>query len=164
MSLADLFLGELEQEFNITRSMLAIVPTSELAWQPHTRSMTLGRLAQHLAEIPHWSELILTGTEYDVASEAPAKAPLSTDEILIQFEAGVKATVSHLSQASDKDLEVPWSLKASGLTLMTMSRAMTFRNWVISHQIHHRGQLSVYLRLKDLALPRVYGPTADAGF
>ena len=165
MSFAQLLLPEFDAEMATTRKILERVPEGKSDWKPHPKSMSLGRLAGHVSELPGWGAVTLEQTELDFA---PAGGPkyepaIFTDRAaaLAQFDAGVKAARAAIARASDADLQVPWSLKRGGQTLMTMPRLAVLRTLVLNHLIHHRAQLGVFLRLNDVALPSTYGPTAD---
>jgi uncharacterized damage-inducible protein DinB len=167
MSMVQALLPEFDQEMAKTRQVLEIVPAGDAAWRPHPKSFSMGDLAMHLANLPHWAFLTFTQTEYDVAE--PEGAPdterrfQSTPSLLATLDANVEQARAALAAAPDESLLVPWTLKHRGQTVFTLPRAAVFRSFVLNHVIHHRGQLTVYLRLRDVALPRLYGPTADAG-
>jgi uncharacterized damage-inducible protein DinB len=165
MSIAQSLLPEFDHEMATTRSLLERVPEGKASWQPHKKSMTMGRLAMHLADLPKWTVLTLTTTELDINPPGgPGFAPTpfeSTRALLAEFDANVKAARSAIVGASDAELFVPWSLKDGGHVTLTMPRAAVLRSFVLNHLVHHRGQLSVYLRLNDVPLPMMYGPTAD---
>jgi uncharacterized damage-inducible protein DinB len=137
-------------------------------WKPHPKSMALGRLAQHLAEIPHWTTETLSKDELDLAPPgAPAHQPppamTKKSEILETFDKNVAEAKAALAAANDDQLMKPWSLKMGGKTILTMPRVAVVRNFVLNHNVHHRAQLGVYLRLNDVAVPSIYGPSADEG-
>jgi uncharacterized damage-inducible protein DinB len=158
-------LGEYDHEMNTTRSLLARVPDAKGSWQPHQKSMTLGKLAIHIATLPGWVPSILSGTEFDTSppggsgyTTPPFK---STKELLTIFDRETARARAAIAAAPDTELMVPWSLKSAGKTVFTMPRVAVLRSFFMNHSIHHRGQLSVYLRLNDVPLPSIYGPTAD---
>lgn len=161
--IAQALLPEFDQEMAVTRRLLDRCPDAAFGWSPHPRSSTLGVLATHLTRIPRWGVRILTGAGYDmVADHAPAPAPfMSRDEILKAFDETVAAVRQTVLSMSDAELNAPWSLTRKGEVLLTVPRIAAFKSFVINHLIHHRGQLSVYLRLQDVPLPPLYGPTAD---
>jgi uncharacterized damage-inducible protein DinB len=165
MSIAQSLLPELDQEVATTRRVLERVPADRAAWKPHARSWSLGDLALHVANILSWLRITLETTELDLAPPGgPPFAPLayrSTQATLAHFERHAAEGRAALAASSDADLAVPWSLKLAGATKFTMPRAVCVRMFVLNHLIHHRGQLTVYLRLCDVPLPSVYGPTAD---
>jgi uncharacterized damage-inducible protein DinB len=163
MALIDAILMEFQQEAATTRRMLEVLPDEHFGWKPHEKSMTLGQLASHIAEIPGWAEVTLNLTEFDLEASGwkPAVCKDRAEALSVFSEACAKfAKVAH--GKSDADLFVNWSMKKNGENMLTMPRIAVIRAFIISHLIHHRGQLSVYLRMKDVPLPSVYGPTADA--
>jgi uncharacterized damage-inducible protein DinB len=161
MNLGQILAQELQYESQSTRKMLERVP-DKFEWQPHDKSMPLGRLATHVAEIPHWTRAITTQDELDFAKSDYKPATLATAAELVEmFDKCVADSVELLQNASDADLMRSWQLRNGEKVIMEMPRAMVVRSMVLNHLIHHRGQLSVYLRLNDVPLPSVYGPTAD---
>ncbi len=158
-------LSEFDQEFASTRKILERVPEGKLGWKPHEKSMTLGRLATHLTELPLWCTHTFTRTELDLAPPgAPPYQPptLATrSEILSALDTNLTPARAALAAATDADLMVPWSLKRGGEVIFTLPRIAVYRSFVMNHMIHHRAQLGVYLRLNDVPLPSLYGPTAD---
>jgi uncharacterized damage-inducible protein DinB len=161
MNLSELILAELRQEAATTRKMLERVPEESFAWQPHEKSMTLGRLAAHVAGLHGtWLKTSLTQDEFDLADSLPLKAE-SVSDILAAFDKNVSDAVELLQSQSDERLFTMWRLKRGGQVLFELPRWAVIRSMVINHIIHHRGQLSVYLRLLNVPLPSVYGPTAD---
>ena len=163
--IAQSLLPEYDHEMTTTRSLLALVPDSKAAWQPHVKSMTLGKLAIHLATLPGWSKTTLHETELDIAppggSPTPPEVFKTTKEALATFDKEVKEGRAAIAAASDADMMVPWSFKNGGTVVFTMPRVAVLRAWMMNHIIHHRGQLSVYLCLNNIPLPSIYGPTAD---
>jgi uncharacterized damage-inducible protein DinB len=161
MNLTELILAELRQEAATTRKMLERVPDESFAWQPHEKSMTLGRLAAHVAGLHGtWLKTSLTQDEFDLADSLPLKAE-SVSDILAAFDQNVSDAIEILQTQSDERLFTTWRLKRGGQVLFELPRWAVLRSMVINHIIHHRGQLSVYLRLLNVPLPSVYGPTAD---
>jgi uncharacterized damage-inducible protein DinB len=165
VSLAQTILPEFDQEMATTRKFLERVPEGKNDWKPHVKSMTLGRLAGHVAELPGWGVTTLRQTELDFA---PAGGPSYTpnhfttrEQTLKLFDDGVKACRDAIAEASDSDFMVMWTLKRGGQKLMSMPRAVVMRSMVLNHIVHHRAQLGVYLRMNDVPLPGSYGPTAD---
>lgn len=165
MSIAESLLPEFEQEMASTRRLLERVPGDKLAWKPHDKSMTLERLAGHVAEIPGWVKETMTLTELDLAPEGgepyTPKVHADTASILAHLDTCVAAGRAALTAASDPDFFVMWSLKGGGQTYLTLPRIAVYRGFMMNHLIHHRAQLTVYLRLLDVAVPGMYGPTAD---
>lgn len=165
MSIAQGMLPEFDHEMASTRKMLEVVPEGRNDWKPHDKSMTLGRLAGHVAELPGWGLTTLEQTELDFAPVGgPAWKPAvftTRAETLKAFDKGVAATRAALAKASDTDLMVIWTLKSGGNTLLSMPRIAVIRSFMMNHIVHHRAQLGVYLRLNDVAIPGPYGPSAD---
>ena len=160
-------LQELEFEAPSTRKTLERVP-DKFDWKPHAKSMSLGRLAQHLSEIPHWTVETISKDELDLAPPGapphqPAAPMTSRSQILESFDKNLSEARAALQSASDEHLMKPWSLKMGGKTVLTMPRVAVVRNFVLNHTVHHRAQLGVYLRLNDVPVPSVYGPSADEG-
>jgi uncharacterized damage-inducible protein DinB len=165
MTVADALLPEFDQETVTTRSLLALVPDNKADWKPHPKSFSLGALSMHLATIPFWAQTTLERSEFDIKpADGPDYIPPAfetTQKVLETYDNSVAATRRLLSATTDAAFEEPWSLKSSGSLIFTMPRLVVFRTHILSHSIHHRGQLSVYLRLLDIPLPSIYGPTAD---
>lgn len=165
MSIAQTLLPEFDREMANTRQMLALVPTADAAWTPHPKSYALGDLAAHIATLPMWGRMSLQLPELDLGSPANAgiaRVPFTTTpELLERFDRNVREARTVLAAAADADLSVVWTLRNGATTVFSMPRTAVLRGFVLSHMIHHRGQLSVYLRLRDVPLPSLYGPTAD---
>jgi len=164
MALKDALLPEFDHEMGTTRRVLERTPETELAWKPHEKSMSLGQLAGHIANLPYWCSAMLAASSFDLATageDANLGMPLSTADILANFDRKATAARAQLAAASDEDLLSPWTLKHGDHEIFTMPRIGAIRSFVMNHLIHHRGQYSVYLRLKNVPLPRIYGPTAD---
>jgi uncharacterized damage-inducible protein DinB len=166
MSIAAVLLPEFDHEMSNTRKVLAVVPAADAAWRPHPKSSALGELAAHIALLPMWATKTLELRELDLGS--PANAPIArvpfttVPTLLEQFDRNVREARAALAQASDAALGETWTLKNGGTTIFSLPRAVVMRGFVLSHMIHHRGQLTVYLRLRDVPLPSLYGPTADS--
>lgn len=167
MTIAQAILPEFDQEMATTRVMLARVPEDRAGWRPHPKSWTLGDLVSHLANLPAWGVYTLREDAIDL--HPPGGAPMPSpryggrDDNLATFDRHVAEARALLAAASDADFAKPWSLKRGGAVLLTLPRVVCIRSFVLNHMVHHRGQLSVYLRLNDVPLPPVYGPTADEG-
>ena len=165
MSLSDALLPEFDHEMANTRKSLERVPEDKLDWKPHTKSMTLGHLAGHLAEIPTWGATTVNEGSFDIAPpDGPAHEPFkakSVAEALERFDKNVADARAAIEGASDETLLRPWSLLHGGNTVFTLPRIAVLRSFVMSHSIHHRAQLGVYLRLNDVPVPSIYGPSAD---
>jgi uncharacterized damage-inducible protein DinB len=163
MPLVDTLLPEFDHEMTVTRKLLERVPDDRFDWRPHPKSMTLGQLAQHVATIPMWGSMTMNVSELDLGGSQAAPPMKSRAELLTAFDKNVADTRAALTGRGDGEFTVPWTLKNSGQTIFSMPRAMVWRGFVVSHLIHHRGQLSVYLRMNDVPVPSMYGPSADEG-
>ena len=161
MRIVDPILAELEQEAPITRRVLAAVPESKLTWKPHTKSMTLGRLAQHVAEIQGRLAEATTVDNFDVAAMPKQPEPTTHAEIMATFETGLTRMRDVVGKTDDARAHSNWTLSMAGKDLMTLPRVAAYRVLLMNHLYHHRGQLSVYLRLLDVPVPHIYGPSAD---
>ena len=163
MSLVDALLPEFDHEMTVTRKLLERVPDGAFDWKPHPKSMSLGRLAQHVATIPMWGSVTMQRDELDVGAAPPLPTAATRADLLAMFDRHVQETRAALAGRSDAELMVPWTMKHGGQTIFSMPKAAVWRSFVLSHLIHHRGQLSVYLRMHDVPLPSMYGPSADEG-
>jgi uncharacterized damage-inducible protein DinB len=162
MSISAALLPEFDHEMATTRKTLERVPEENLAWKPHQKSMSLGQLASHIAEMPGWGVAGLTMDSLDMANYKPWLGS-SRQEILGVFDKNVAAARTAIEGADDARYMTNWSLTRGGQTMMTMPKIAVVRTFVLNHVIHHRGQLSVYLRLNNVAVPSIYGPSADEG-
>lgn len=167
MSLSASLLPEFDQETSQLRTVLERVPEEKLSWKPHAKSMSLGGLATHLGNTLSWGERVITANDFDLGPPGqpiPKMQELRTRaEILARFDSNRAAARQALVGASDATLLGPWSLLAGGKQLFTLPRIACLRGLVFNHMIHHRGQMTVYLRLLDVPLPALYGPSADEG-
>jgi uncharacterized damage-inducible protein DinB len=165
MALKDALLPEFDHEMANTRKTLERVPEDKLGWKPHPKSGTMGWLATHVANLPSWATETLGKDTLDLAPNGVPQAPMapakSRQELLALFDKNVAAGRAAIAGASDEHFAKPWSLLSNGKTLMTMPRIAVLRGFVMNHVIHHRAQLGVYLRLNDVAVPALYGPSAD---
>jgi uncharacterized damage-inducible protein DinB len=165
MRTIDLLVAEFDRESGVTRTLLERLPEDRAAWKPHPKSMALGGLALHLATLPVWVGMTLRQTELDLNPPGgPGYQPPvweSHKAMLALFDANTAAARAALVATADAELAAPWTLKNDGHTLFTMPKGGVLRAFVFNHIVHHRGQLSVYLRLCDVPLPSIYGPTAD---
>jgi uncharacterized damage-inducible protein DinB len=160
MSVSQWFLGEWDHEVESTKKLLALVPEEKADWKPHEKSMTLGRLASHVAELPSWATATLAADELDLTGyKSPAFG--STKENLANFERICAEARKAIAGASDADFAKNWTLKSGGHDIFTMSKIAVMRSFVFNHLVHHRAQLGVYLRLQDVKIPGMYGPSAD---
>ena len=158
----DALLREFDQEMAATRRLLERVPSGKGAWKPHEKSFALGHLAQLIALMPGWLTKILTESERDLSSGAPYTLE-PTETLLTMFDTNVAGARAALEGAREADFDGQWSLTMGPKTLYTDTRRAVVRQ-TISHLAHHRGQLTVYLRLLDVPIPSIYGPTADEGW
>jgi uncharacterized damage-inducible protein DinB len=163
MALKDGLLAEYDHEIATTRKLLERLPDDKLSWKPHDRSMSLGGLATHLGSIPTWGTTILDDPFFDLAgSPSSAEAKSSTAAILALFDESARQTRAAMDKTDPEYLSM-WALKRGGQEMFSMPRLNAFRSFVLYHLVHHRGQLSVYLRLNDIPVPAIYGPSADEG-
>ncbi len=163
MAIKDALLADYDHEMGTTRRLLERVPDDKLSWKPHDKSMSLGGLATHLSNIPNWGGTILNEAFFDLAAAPPNRAePASRAAILAEFD-DTRARVRAWMDKTDAEYNAPWTLKRGGQQMFSMPRVAAFRSFVLHHIIHHRGQLSVYLRLNDVPVPAIYGPSADEG-
>ena len=165
MAISDMILSEFDQEMANTRKTLERVPEDKFDWAPHEKSFNMQALASHLANITSWTKPTLTKEKYDVAPEGGERFTTpqagSTAELLEFFDKNVKEARAAIAASSDKQLQAPWTLLSGGTEIFTMPRTAVLRLFILSHTIHHRAQLTVYLRLNDIPVPALYGPSAD---
>jgi uncharacterized damage-inducible protein DinB len=163
MALKDGLLMEFDHEMATTRKLLERLPEDKLAWKPHEKSMSLGGLGTHLCNITQWADTILNEPGFDLAGSPPNVAEKGSRlEILTTFDESIRRTRAALDKTDGEYLGM-WSLKRGGQEMFSMPRVAAFRTFVLYHIVHHRGQLSVYLRLNNVPVPAIYGPTADEG-
>jgi uncharacterized damage-inducible protein DinB len=167
MALRDALLPEFEHEMANTRKTLERITDEKLDWRAHPKSWTIRELATHLANLPSWTGATLNQDSLDlnppggeVYRAPPAK---SRQEVLELFDKNFAEARAAIAATEDDHFFKPWSLLSGGATIFTMPRIAVLRSFVINHNIHHRAQLGVYLRLNDIAVPAIYGPTADEG-
>jgi uncharacterized damage-inducible protein DinB len=144
-----------------TRKLLERVPDDRLAWAPHAKSFTLGQLAQHVATIPMWGTMTLTLNELDLAGGFENPPAESRAALVKLFDNNAAKARMELTGKTDAELMAPWALKRGADTIFSMPKASVWRSFVMNHLVHHRAQLSVYLRMQDVPLPAMYGPSAD---
>jgi uncharacterized damage-inducible protein DinB len=162
MSLGQIVAAELKQEAISTRKMLERIPADKLSWKPHEKSMTLEALAGHIVNMVSWTSLTLKDDELDFA-KMDYKPPTYSDasELTAEFDKNVAESLETLAATPDETMAGNWTLRNGEQILFTLPKAVTLRTFVMNHVIHHRGQLAVYLRLLDIPLPSIYGPSAD---
>jgi len=167
MGIAQNMLGEFDNEMSNTRKALERVPEDKLDWAPDPKSMKLGRLSGHIAEMVGWGSMTLSSEEFDFDPDGKGSyKPMVTTsraQLLAEFDKNVKEARAALSKASDPQMLTEWKLKAHGKTMMSMPRVAVIRVMVMNHIIHHRAQLGVYFRLNGIPVPALYGPSADEG-
>lgn len=162
MPMIDAILAELDYEAATTRRLLERVPEDKWDWKPHEKSFTLKELTQHMAEMPGWMKAVAGQDDLDLGGEQPPRAEIRTrDELLALYDENVAAFREAAPQATDDAMRKPWRLRTGDKVHFEVPRAGAIRTFILNHLIHHRGQLSVYLRLLDVPIPSIYGPSAD---
>ena len=161
MPLVDAIRSEFESEATITRRVLARVPLERRDWQPHPRSMSLGRLASWLANAPGWVSSVASADGFDVEQFTPFEAPATRDALIVTFDRSVETARASLAAIDDAAARGAWSFRMQGNPMRTLPRIEMLRLFLLSDAIHHRGQMSVFLRLLDVPVPSIYGPSAD---
>lgn len=161
MSIAQSLLPEFDQEMANTRKMLERVPEDKFSYKPDPKSMTMGRLAAHVAEMPSWGTMTMGMDSLDLKGPFTPFTPTNRQELLEGFDKNIASARAAIAAASDEDFMKPWTLKMGDHVIFTMPRAAVIRSMVMNHVIHHRAQLSVYYRLNGVAVPGMYGPSAD---
>ena len=159
MSIGSSMLPEFDHEMATTRRLLERVPSDKGTWKPHEKSFALGHLAQLVARMPGWITMTVRNPDLDLAG-GTGYSFQPTDELLAQFDKHVGEARAELARVRDEAFGEPWSLRMGDRVLMTLPRGVVVRQH-INHLVHHRGQLTVYLRLLDVPIPSIYGPTAD---
>jgi len=167
MSFTEALLPEFDQEMGHTRRSLERVPADKFGWKPHEKSMAMGRLAMHIALLPTWITETIKRDSLDIAPPGapPFKMPevKTTQELLEIFDKSVAEARPVLAGTNDAHLAKPWALLMTGRTIFKLPRTVVLRSTVMNHLVHHRAQLGVYLRLNNLPVPAIYGPSADEG-
>jgi len=161
LTLAQRFLVEVHHEGDQTRKVFALIPEDQAEFTPHPRSYPLGPLAQHITELFRWVPVVVEGSELDLMTLPPPEPFVTRDALLTLLDRHVAEGIEALRTTSDADLELPWSLRAGETVFFTLPRYQNLRFTVLSHIIHHRAQLVLYLRLLDIPIPGLYGPSAD---
>ena len=167
MALSESLLPEFDHEMANTRKTLERVPEGKFDWKPHEKSTAMGGLATHLSNLPTWAIYTINQDSLDLAPEGkplpPAPAVKSQSELLETFDSNVAKARAAIAAASDAELFKPWTLLSNGKQILTLPKIAVLRSFVMNHTIHHRAQLGVYLRLNDVPVPSIYGPSADEG-
>jgi uncharacterized damage-inducible protein DinB len=163
MAISASLLPEFDHEMATARTVIERVPEDKFSFKPHEKSMTAGRLASHIAEMPNWATMGITQDSLDLATGYKPFEAASRAELLAAFDKSVAGARAAIAGASDETFFKNWSLKNGDKTLMTMPKIAVVRTFVLNHVIHHRGQLSVYLRELNVPVPSIYGPSADEG-
>lgn len=162
MTIIEALLTEFDREAKGTRALLERVPVAKGEWTPHPKSRTLLQLATHVADIPGMATRILTTAEWDGGAPRPERPPVTeVAHLLARFDEHAGAARAALAGTSEADLAAPWTFRFRDRVMFTLPRMVAIRNMCLNHLVHHRGQLTVYLRLQDVPLPSLYGPTAD---
>ncbi|MBV8865058.1 MAG: DinB family protein [Acidobacteriaceae bacterium] len=161
MTISELLLPEFDEEVKKTRMFLERVPMNLADWKPHEKSMTLGRLAGHVAELPAWASDILERDSLDIKAGYKGFQATSAEELLSHFDAKAAAAREAIARASDEHFQKTWTFSFGGHIVFSRPRYKVLRDMMMDHLIHHRGQMSVYLRLKEIPVPGMYGPSAD---
>ncbi len=157
-------IGEMEHEARTTRTCLERVPADKFDWKPHEKSMEFGRLAAHIAEMFDWTPATLQQPELDFAKwDYKPFEPKTTDDLLEYFDKNVAEAIDVLRNTSDDVFMENWTMRNGDQVYFTLPKIAVMRSFVMNHIVHHRGQLSVYLRLNDISVPSIYGPSADEG-
>ncbi|HEY3823266.1 MAG TPA: DinB family protein [Bryobacteraceae bacterium] len=161
MTISETLVPEFDQEMATLRKLVDRVPEDKFSWKPHAKSMTLGRLASHVSEMSRWASFIINQDTFEMT---PGQAPFNAAtkaELMAALDKNVADARALIAGASDEQLGKNWSFLYGGHVVMEMPRAAALRTVVMNHIIHHRGQLSVFLRLLDVPIPSIYGPSAD---
>ena len=164
MSFSETLLPEFDEEMSNTRKLLACVPDGKFDYKPHEKSMTLGRLASHVAEMPSWAAYTLASETLDLPVDAKPRVAGSKAELMEMFDKNVPEAREKIAAASDEDWRKLWTLKIGDKAVLSMPRSKVMRSMVMNHMVHHRAQLGVFLRLNDVMFPGMYGPSADEKF
>ncbi len=163
MAISASLIPEFDQEMATSRIVIDRVPEDQYGWKPHEKSMTAGRLVSHVAEMPAWASAGIDHDDLDLAAGYTPFEGGSKAEVLALFDKNVAAARAAIAGCSDETFMKDWSLKQGDQTLMTLPKIAVVRTFVLNHVIHHRGQLSVYLRELNVSVPSIYGPSADEG-
>ena len=156
-----MFLPEFDHEFSETRRALELVPEEKFDWKPHDKSFSLHQLAGHLAEVPKWTGVTMNMDVFDLDEGYERVVPETKEAILAHFDEGVAEARKVLEETSGETLMQTWSMKKDGEVMMAMPKVAVLRSFILNHNVHHRAQLGVYLRLLGIPVPGHYGPSAD---
>ncbi|MGE3510920.1 MAG: DinB family protein [Vicinamibacterales bacterium] len=162
-SIGQSLLGEFDLEMANSRKTLERVPEDRGEFRPHPKSMTLARLAGHVSEMPMWALMTLSGDGLDLSAGGVAAVMTSRADTLARFDENLTQARERLTRCSDADMMKTWTLRRGDRVILAMPRIAVLRGFVMNHMIHHRAQLGVYLRMNDVPVPSLYGPTADEG-
>ena len=161
MTISELFLADFDTETANTRKLLVLVPNPNSDWKPHDKSMKLGYLAWHTAELANWALETARSDGHDIPAGFKPEIPDTMAEVVARFDANVAAAKDAIAKVSDEAWNKPWTLSFAGKPIFTLPRHAVLRGTCLNHMIHHRAQLGVYLRLNGIAIPGMYGPSAD---
>ena len=162
MAIKDAFIAELKHESSSTKKMLEKVPMDKKDWKPHERSMTLGHLATHVADTTHWASTIIHIDDFDFMKDYKMNPDANTqEELMATFQLNLDKAIEDLDKMSDEDFNKLWTVRRGDQVMFSLPKKVSMRGWAFNHLFHHRGQLSVYLRLLDVPVPGMYGPSAD---
>jgi uncharacterized damage-inducible protein DinB len=161
MTFTEYLLPEFDDEMKNTRKMLERVPDGKFDFQPHPKSMTLARLATHVAELPHWACMTVDLEVLEIPADYKPTFAASQAELLNTFDAKAAEAREKIAATTDEQWAKTWTLKFGGQTILSMPRSQVMRGMVMNHLVHHRAQLGVFLRLLDVPIPGAYGPSAD---
>lgn len=161
MAINESFIGELQHEATTTRKVLERIPAEKFDWKPHEKSMPFGQLATHVADMFSWFAPVLETDELDFANGYEQPKPVTTEELVAVLDKNLAAATESLKKAGDETFGQNWTLRNGEQVFFEMPKRQVLRGMVMNHIVHHRGQLSVYLRLNDIPVPAIYGPSAD---
>ena len=162
MALKDALIAELKHESTSTKRILEKVPMDKKDWKPHEKSMTLGHLATHVADCTHWATTMIHIDDFDFMKDyKPLPDANTQEELMATFQLNLDQAITDLNNMSDEDFDKPWTVRRGEQVMFSLPKKVSMRGWAFNHLFHHRGQLSVYLRLLDVPVPGMYGPSAD---
>jgi uncharacterized damage-inducible protein DinB len=161
MSISQMLLPEFDQEMSNTRKLLELVPEDKFNYKPHEKSMSMGQLASHIADMAGWAQPTIETDVLELKSDFKPYAASSRTDLLQTFDKNIASARAAIVQVDDEHLKKTWKLKFNGETVLSLPRSMAVRSMILNHIIHHRAQLSVYLRLNNVEIPGMYGPSAD---